>query len=384
MARRRDPQTGKLLPEGVYPVESERTGAVTYRARSTYSIGGKRYHNSKTHKTAKAAIDWKLREDIKLNRGQIVEPDRITTDQYFAQWSERLRPDWSGSRYLQAGQVWTIYAQPVIGDLRMQDVTRAHIQHLVDIMNETLAPSSVKAYMSVVRMMFEHAFDEGIVYETPYRAIRLRKIEKDTRPLWSPLQLRYFMQKTKSHRFGPLWAFMIATGCRVSEAIAMKWDALDLENGIATIKRTEAMDESGRRHIYDRTKSGQPHDVKLESWIVDILGALPRSSHVFMAGERRASYPGVHRDFSIVRDELDLPEITLHDIRHSVVSMMTSAGVDIAIIKSVVGHEDIDSTAHYSQTSIEGQQIATRAAAKLLGFEVSSATTIESEQAEGN
>ena len=385
MARRKDPATGKLLPDGIYPVVSERTGAVTYRARATYSAGGKRRHMSKTHKTARVAIAWKLDIDTRLHRGQVAEPDTITVDQYFAQWLERQRPNWSGSKCLLAEAFWRIHAEPVLGGMRMQDVKRAHIQYMVDKMSARLAPGSLRTYLANGRTMFAHAEEEEVIYQTPFRAIRLPKLEEPERLTWSPLQMRLFLQKTKGHRHGPLWAFMIATGRRVGEAIGLKPDAVDLDNGTVSIHRTEAVDGEGRRHVMDRTKSGtrRTHLIRLEPWIVDILRALPKGEYVFLVDGRRVRYAMLQADFYSVRDDLSLPEITLHGLRHSVASMMSAAGVDVAIIKSIVGHTNIQTTANtYIHTSTEGQQIGTQAAAKLLGFASSSATTCDAEQGE--
>lgn len=376
MARRKDPVSKKLLVEGVHPVTSERTGAVTYRARASYVVGGKRYHASKTFKSADAATAWKLEKESTINKGRALEPTTTTADEYFEYWSGRLQRDWSGARHLSATQFWKRYGKPVIGDMRLQQITKHDIQHMVDLMADVLAPSSVRAYLATARSMFAAAEDDEIIDRTPVRNIRLPKPVETEQTIWSPLQLRRFLHGTKDHRFGHLWAFMIATGCRVSEAIALKRDSLWLDQGVARIWRTEVVNRRYRREVMDRVKSKSAgHRTRLEPWIVDLLRTLPENEYVFTENGKRLTYPTVLREFHIERKRLGLPEMTPHGIRHSVITMLSAEGIDIAVIKSIVGHLDVSTTADYVKQSPDAQRVGTEAAAKLLGFSVSHATT---------
>ena len=48
-----------------------------------------------------------------------------------------------------------------------------------------------------------------------------------------------------------------------------------------------------------------------------------------------------------------LPGYHVHDTRHTFITMMTEAGVDTRIIKSIVGHKTNDITAHYTHITLE-------------------------------
>lgn len=51
-------------------------------------------------------------------------------------------------------------------------------------------------------------------------------------------------------------------------------------------------------------------------------------------------------------DEVGLPHVVLHDIRHSTASSMVNAGVDLFTIGKVLGHKDQRSTARYSHLAV--------------------------------
>ncbi len=371
MARRKDPTTGKLLVEGVHPQVSARTGVVTYRARVTHGTGKRRQHASETFKDASAAEQWVLDRRMNLSRGSVVDLSTMTVDEFFDRWIERHRKKITGARYTGIMSFWRKHGQPAFGDRRIQSITRQHIQVFVDQLEENYAPKTVVNYCATLRSMFNAAEAEEVIYRTPFRHIHMPRAERKDRPIWSPLQLRRFLQATREHRYGPLWAFMVATGCRVGEAIALKPDSIWLDQGTVRIWRTETVNEIGRRVIVDRTKNGTSgHYVRLEPWIVEILAALPPGEFVFHEDDRRVAYPHVLEAFRDAADEAGLPPMNLHGLRHSVASALGNAGVDGGIIQSIIGHVSIRTTLDtYVHRGAEGQEIGTRQLARLLGFE---------------
>jgi site-specific recombinase XerD len=51
-------------------------------------------------------------------------------------------------------------------------------------------------------------------------------------------------------------------------------------------------------------------------------------------------------------------DISPHTFRHSAAVGLIAAGVDIAVIRSWLGHASIDTTAHYAQANITTKRIA--------------------------
>jgi integrase len=41
----------------------------------------------------------------------------------------------------------------------------------------------------------------------------------------------------QEHRYGPLWTFLLGTGCRFGEAAGLTWDAVGLKGGRVVIKQ---------------------------------------------------------------------------------------------------------------------------------------------------
>lgn len=387
MARRRDPATNRLLMEGVHPVVSERTGAVTYRARYSWGSGDHRQHASKTFKTAHAAEEWLSGIQSDVRRGVRVDTSTITVADYYAQWFGRMSTQWSGSRTRTVRMVWERYAAPYFGTMKLQAVTRPDVQRFADqLVASKLKATTVHIYMVGIVSLFDAAMDDGIIPRNPAHGITLPKREVKHRPIWSPLQIRRFLSLTKDDPYGPIWAFIVATGCRRGEALALAWDALDLDTGTVWIRRTVARRPDGNYEIRNGTKrSDTGHMVRLEPWIVDILRAhqATRKGELVFHDDGEMIPPGtLGWNWTRSVRESGLPPIRLHDLRHSVASAMVASGVGDGVIKSILGHASIRTTMDtYAHVKLEGQQLGTNAMSRLLGFEDSEGATTDNEKA---
>ncbi len=52
----------------------------------------------------------------------------------------------------------------------------------------------------------------------------------------------------------------------------------------------------------------------------------------------------MNKVFNKVLKEVGLPHARIHDLRHSVVSLLVEMGVDLRSIQEFVGHEDVTTT----------------------------------------
>lgn len=387
MARRRDPQTGKLLPEGIYPVVSERTGVVRYRARSTYMSGGKRRHISKTKASPEAAIEWKLETDLKLNRGIIDEPNKITVSTYFESWYRQRSPNWSGSRQRAVQSSWKKYVLPEIGHLPVNQVARRHIQRLIETIIEGGCSSRTAGiYIAGVRSMFRDAIIDDIIQRNPCHDLVYPKQPRTKRPTWSVLELRRYIGHLQSsdtpHR--TVLLFIAATGCRIGEALALHWQDIDLIDRTVWIHRTLSSDVYGRLKVVNRTKTSEDGRViPLPSWLCDELDKVKKETGLVWSQDGRTILPNDVRDNHYATiDTLKLTPLRVHDLRHTVGSILHANGVDYRTIQDLLGHENSQTTLNtyvHPHMSMLRQGVDT--VSRSLGYSESDTTTSRESEA---
>lgn len=107
--------------------------------------------------------------------------------------------------------------------------------------------------------------------------------------------------------------------------------------------------------------------VPLSKPAIDVLNAVPRFAgcpHVLPNPETRKPFVSVKHSWQTARDEAKLPDLRIHDLRHSAASFMINAGVDLFAVGWVLGHADHKSTMRYSHLANDTLLAAVEAGAR--------------------
>ncbi|MGI4846608.1 MAG: tyrosine-type recombinase/integrase [Janthinobacterium lividum] len=98
------------------------------------------------------------------------------------------------------------------------------------------------------------------------------------------------------------------------------------------------------------TKNGESRNVPIHPKIASLARLLPIRTQRGM----------IQRSFREARDAFNMPELHLHDVRHSAASNMVNAGVDLYVVGQVLGHRDLRSTKRYSHLNTDTLMAAIR------------------------
>ena len=145
-------------------------------------------------------------------------------------------------------------------------------------------------------------------------------------------------------------SFLIYTGCRKGEALNLKWDDVDLKNGVIAIKATKTRYD---RHI--------PISAPLEAVLNGIEKyqiSLPASSekHDFSAGKdglyvfnkNGAKIGDFKRSFHTACKNAGLKDLHIHDLRHVFASALTMNDVSLYKTGILLGHRTPNMTQRYA------------------------------------
>jgi integrase len=158
--------------------------------------------------------------------------------------------------------------------------------------------------------------------------------------------------------FYPAVAFAAYTGARRGEVLALRWSALNLDEGMVTIRESLAEPQSGL--IFKAPKNEKVRTITLGTELLTIL----RSHRAAQAKEKLALGPA-YRDenlvFALPSGEPVPPwnfgsafqdlvtrsgvtRVTLHDLRDTHASLLAKAGVPIEVVSKRLGHSCIGIT----------------------------------------
>ncbi len=145
---------------------------------------------------------------------------------------------------------------------------------------------------------------------------------------------------------------LLLTGCRRNEIMTLQW--ADYRDG----------------HLFLRDSKTGPRTVWLSSAARAVLDGLPQTGvWVFPGKTGGGPAQGLDRFWRKLRDEADLGDVRLHDIRHSYASFAMQAGETVLTIGRLLGHSQPDTTLKYIHLADDSVRAAIDAVAPILGGE---------------
>lgn len=175
---------------------------------------------------------------------------------------------------------------------------------------------------------------------------------------WTAEQLATFLRHVAGDRLEPLWRFFAVTGCRRGEAAGLRWSDVDLSRGVAVITNQRTL---AGGHVVEgpvKTQSGartvaldEDTVALLRSWrrtqTAELvrLGVRPAVGYVFTGPDGTPWWPQtITSTFRRLCDELELPRIRVHGLRHSLATWMMAAGINPKVVSQRLGHSHVSIT----------------------------------------
>ena len=311
-----------------------------------YFVDGKR-HREKVG-TRKAASDLyskrkndarmgvKLPDSIKAKRAILFEELAKDAMEYSKAHKKSHRGDISNLSSL----------LPVFGKLKAEEITPQIITAYFSTRTD-LKPASINRYRSTMSMIFAEGIRNGKVTANPARLVRLRK-EDNARLRFitfeEEAQIRSIIRR-RCPMHEPDFTVAVETGMRLSEQHSVEWPNVHLD----------------RQQIQlVATKNGSSRVVVLSKEAVEALkichtGRSPHTPRVFLTRygqpmeNPRAWFRLVMQD--AVKENRQLADVTWHVFRHTYISRLVMAGVDLRTVQELAGHKDISMTTRYAHLS---------------------------------
>jgi integrase len=344
----------------------------------------------RTRKEAQAALTELLGS---IDAGTFVAPSRLTVGRYLEGWQAGLatagRRPTTIDRY---GRMIGAYVMPRIGDVPLQQLSALDLDQLYAALategrhrgSGGLSLRTVRYVHSILSKALGDAERKGLVSRNVARLASPPKVSATRAPeqaTWTPDELRAFLAQVEDHRHGPAMRVAAMTGLRRSELCGLRWSDVDLDAAMLTVRQSVQL-VGGRIVIGDVKTTRSRRRLDLDAGTVAVL----RSHRRAQAAERLLVGAG-WRDHGLVFtapdggplnpdtitqwfgrwvERSELPQIRLHDLRHTHATHLLAVGVGIKIVSERLGHASVAFTLDCYGHVLPGQQASAAAAAAAL------------------
>jgi integrase len=317
--------------------------------------GRKKFFSGRTRDVVKERL---AAAQHQAHAGQLVMGPDQTVAHYLERWlAEGVRHSVRPKTYMNY-DLCVRRLLPHIGRVRLRALAPEHIQHaLGKLIDRGLAARTVRQVHMVLRCSLKQAVLWRIMASNPSDAVKPpRAVRKEMRTL-SEEEVRRLLAVTAGTRHHSLWVFLVTTGVRLGEALALRWADIDLVEGRATIRRA-LQRQRGLGMVFVEPKSSRGRrTVSFPRETLEVLAAHRQD----LDRERREAgklwqendlvFPspvGRPRDMTYLSftfhrglKRAGLPRLRIHDLRHTAATHLLNKGVHPKVVQDLLGHSTI-------------------------------------------
>lgn len=250
-----------------------------------------------------------------------------------------------------------------IAKLKVADVTEADVSQFLNRLAQT--PTTANRVRSAISKAFSLAETWGHRDRNSNPCVGVKKFpEKPRERFLSPLEFAAVGQALALAERGEL---TVIEGGRLKDAFVSKWAVAAIRllvftgarRGEILGLRREWIDEaSGRANLPDSKTGRKP--LMLPSFVFEILKDLEKpktgKGYVIRGGDHsdpERPLVNLKDPWSVIRNAAGLPELRIHDLRHSFAYAMVARGASLPIIGALLGHRDVKTTARYAHLATD-------------------------------
>lgn len=238
-------------------------------------------------------------------------------------------------------QLYRPRIKKVFGHLRLNQISRQQVQTFhTDLLAEGLAPATCDHHIKLMKHAMNLAIDwELLTEKNPVARVPLFAVDNKVERYLDEAELERLLAvlRTDENRAVCLIAmFLMATGCRLNEALQAKWDQIDKQNRVWRIPASNSKSK--------RVRSAPLNDSAME--ILSQLNTEGGFEYLFVNLRTKRPYTTIMKVWARLRNKAGLT-LRLHDLRHFHASSLVCSGVPIYEVKSILGHANIVTTERY-------------------------------------
>lgn len=293
--------------------------------------------------------------------GLPIAMERQKLSDYLHNWLENsAKPSIRPKTYVSYEQLIRVHINPALGGIYLEKLAPQHIQQFInDKLAEGLSTRTVQYLHAVLRRAIVQALKWGLVGRNVVTLVDAPRVERKVLRPFTPEEAQKFLEAVKGDRLEALYSVALSLGLRQGEALGLRWDDVDLENGTLSV-RYALQRVKGKLELVEPKTQKSRRTIALPAMAVSALTkhkmvqeserewAADRwqvTGHVFTStiGTPLDDCNVTHQFHRILKTA-GLPRLRFHDLRHTCATLLIAQGVHPRYVMDILGHSQIGLT----------------------------------------
>lgn len=352
-------------------------GSLQFKNGKWYNVisineGGGKYRSKWVPLRARTEDEAKREQNMmwaEREKGEWIEPSKITVNEVFDRWVNHLRhrAKPAGRRTIEEyKKIYKNHIKEHLGHIQLQKLTAKKVRELIE--SKDTQYKARRTY-DVLHAMIELAYKDGDtgIRENVCKRVDKPVLEYPEPKTWNAEQCKKFLSAIRDHRYYGVFLCAMTTGMRIGEILGLRWSDVNLKKRIITVNQkleAKAPGDPSIRIGPPKTKASKA-SLLMTNLLAKELIKLKEREMFEQSGydEEYMSFDFVFKNtkggpvnLEYLRrkvmkkyiQEAGLPKIRIHDLRHSAATLLRSMGVDIRTVQRYLRHADLAATQIYA------------------------------------
>ena len=375
--------------------------SVVYRYEDELGQSKQKWQKCASYKDAQ-----KVKAEIEhgLLTGTFVAPTQQTVAEFLEDFVKLYgEKRWGVSMYMSSCALMRNYILPIIGRLKVQDITPRTVDQYIQTLRKTpavstkthkaatkyLTDTNVEKIIKLLRCAFKQAVRWELIAKNPFDNAVLPRTRYNKRDIWDVDTIRKALDACESTRLYLAINLAFACSLRMGEILGLTWDNvhitdadiaaddawifIDKEIARATQQAIDAIGEKDIYHIFEPVMPGTATRVVLKrpktessirkvwlpktlayilrKWqqsqaeIIDFLGDEYQNYGLVISLDngRPVDERMIEKEFNKLKKTADLPNVVFHSLRHSSTTYKLKLNHgDLKATQGDTGHAEVD------------------------------------------
>ena len=223
------------------------------------------------------------------------------------------------------------------GNCYISEISPLAIEKYKSSRIEKVKPATVNRDLDVLRSMFNRAIEWGMMKVNPAQNVKRFSVDNTRVRFLTEEEIKRLLEACSGDLLG-IVILALNTGMRRGEIFGLRWEYIDLENGIINLPGSLS---KNKRH----------REIPMNELVIRVLKDLKaksRSGYVFPGRQGNEPRSDVRKSFALALKKAGIENFRFHDLRHTFCSQLVASGVDIYTVMELAGHRSVKMTMRYA------------------------------------
>lgn len=329
---------------------------------------GKRIETTRRNFPTKKAAQLELsRLQVEFEKNGLQQDTKQTFKEVFELWLETYQTTVKEVTFIKTQIKFDKWILPKYGKMKIKDIDVATAQKIVNHWAKTT--DQYRVLHSSASRVFKYAINLGIIDRNPLEYVLMPKRIKEAPrtekiKVYTKQELKelfHYLDNTKpsyNNDFNNiLFRFLIYSGCRISEALALNWSDIDFNNQTVTINKTLSQTKNGYKVSTTKTAASNATlildattIIKLKKWQINqrkymlTLGITEPTTIFCGIYKQTITHHAIYARLITITKEANVPFLGVHSTRHTHASLLLDSGATMKEVQERLRHTKISQT----------------------------------------